>query len=178
MIYIILLVIVVWAVMVYNSLVSLRNKVKEGFSTMDVFMKKRFDLIPNLVQTVKGYASHEAEVLEKVVALRNGASSMEAKLEADKQISQALRNLYVQVEAYPELKASQNFLNLQDQLQHVEEDIANARRYYNGCVRIYNTKIEQFPGVLIANLFHFSQSDMYEVADAAERENVKVDFGK
>lgn len=174
---IIIILLVFWGATTYNKLISQRNKVKEGFSTMDVFMKKRYYLIPNLVATVKGYAAHESDVLERVVKLRNNAHSVSEQVEAEQQMSQALRNLFVQVEAYPQLKANETFLNLQQQLNGVEEDIANARRYYNGCVRQFNTSIEQIPGNIIANMFHFEEATLFEVADSTERGNVKVDFG-
>jgi len=174
----VLVVVALWAISAYNSMVSLRNKVKEGFSTMDVFLKKRYDLIPNVVASVKGYAAHEAETLEKVVKLRNSAHTMSEQVEAEQQVSSALKSFFVQVEAYPQLKANENFLDLQNQLKAVEEDIANARRYYNGCARQMNTAVEQFPGNIIANIFHFETVKLFEVADATERENVKVDFSK
>ena len=175
---IIIVVVALWVMSSYNSMVSLRNKVEEGFSTMDVYLKKRFDLIPNLVATVKGYAAHEAETLEKVIGMRSNATTMEQKVDAERQISDAVKSLMVQVEAYPDLKANQNFLNLQEQLNGIEEDIANARRYYNGCVRQFNTMLQQFPGNIVANLFHFQAASLYQVDESAERKNVKVDFGK
>jgi len=160
----------------YNSLIGLRNKVEEAFSTMDVYLKKRFDLIPNLVATVKGYAKHEAETLEKVIAMRSGAANPGEQLEAEKQITSAIRNIMVTVERYPDLKANQNFLDLQSQLKTIEEDIANSRRYYNGSVRQYNDKVMMFPGNIVAGFFHFEKKPMYEVDDAEERKNVKVSF--
>lgn len=160
----------------YNGLVGLRNKVDEAFSTMDVFLKKRFDQIPNLVATVKGYAKHEAETLEKVVALRRGATTTDEMVEAEKQMSAAIKQVMVTVEAYPDLKASTNFQNLQNQLNAVEEDIANARRYYNGSVREYNNKVQMAPSNLVANIFGFTTRKMFEVDSAEERKNVKVEF--
>lgn len=160
----------------YNGLIALRNKVEEAFSTMDVFLKKRFDLIPNLVATVKGYAKHESETLERVIGMRAKATNPGEQIEAEKQISQAVHNLLVTVERYPELKADRNFLDLQTQLKGLEEDIANSRRYYNGSVRQYNDKVMMFPGNIIANMFHFEKKPMYEVDDVQERKNVQVSF--
>lgn len=161
---------------IYNQLVGLRNKVDEAFSTMDVFLKKRFDQIPNLVATVKGYAKHEAETLERVIAMRSGATTPEEKVEAEKQMSSAIRQLMVTVEAYPDLKASTNFQHLQEQLNLVEQDIANARRYYNGSVREYNDKVQMAPSNIIANFFSFKTRPMFEVDSPEERKNVKVEF--
>jgi len=160
----------------YNSLIGLRNKVDEAFSTMDVYLKKRFDQIPNLVATVKGYAKHEAETLEKVIKLRQGATTTDEKVEAEKQMSSALRQLLVTVEAYPDLKADTQFQELMSSIKEVELDIANARRYYNGSVRQYNDKIQMVPSNIVANLFNFTTRKMYEVDDAEERKNVKVEF--
>jgi len=163
----------------YNSLVKLRNAVEEAFSTMDVYMKKRFDLIPNLVETVKGYAAHEKDTLERVIQARNFAQSAatpEDKIQGDSQLTGALKSLFAISENYPQLCANENFLNLQSQLQNVEEDIANSRKYYNGTVRMYNTKTEVFPSSMIAGMFKFARKPLYEITDAAERENVKVQF--
>jgi LemA protein len=163
----------------YNALVKLRNAVEEAFSTMDVFMKKRFDLIPNLVETVKGYAAHEQETLDRVIRARGlaqSAATPEERLAGETQLTGALRGLLAVAEGYPELKANTNFLELQRGLAAVEEDIANARRYYNGTVRMYNTKTEVFPSVVVARMFRFERKPLYEVTDAAERENVKVKF--
>jgi len=163
----------------YNGLVKLRNAVEEAFSTMDVYMKKRFDLIPNLVETVKGYAAHEKETLDRVIQARNfaqGAATPEARMQGENQLSGALKSLFAVAEGYPQLRANENFMDLQRQLQRVEEDIANSRKYYNGTVRTYNTKTEVFPNSLIASMFRFERKPLYEVTDAAERENVKVSF--
>ena len=160
----------------YNSLVRMKNKVKEAFSTMDVYLKKRFDLIPNIVATVKGYAKHEAETLEKVIAMRNGARSTGEQIEAEKQITQAVHNIMVVAEQYPQLQANQQFLNLQAQLEQCEKDIANARLYYNGTVRQFNDKIMTVPSNLVASMFHFTEQPMFEVDSADERKNVKVEF--
>lgn len=173
---IVIAVLAMYVLSVYNSLVSLRNKVDEAFSTMDVFLKKRYDQIPNLVATVKGYAKHEAETLEKVIAMRAGATTPDEKVEAEKQMSSAIRQLLVTVEAYPDLKANTQFQNLADQLKLVEQDIANARRYYNGSVRQYNDKCQMAPSNIIANMFGFQTRKMFEVDSAEERKNVKVEF--
>ncbi len=162
----------------YNSLTKLKLKVEEAFSTMDVYFKKRYDLIPNLVETVKGYAKHERETLESVVAARNKAVSAQGgeKLDSENELSGALGRLFALSEAYPELKADTQFLNLQNQLQKIEEDIANARKFYNGTVRQYNEKCMTVPSNIIAGLFHFEQKPYFSVANDAERENVQVKF--
>lgn len=175
----IVVLIVLWAVATYNKLIRLRNDCEEGFSTMDVYMKKRFDLIPNLVETVKGYAKHESETLEAVIAARNAAAeppSMEQRAKDDNVISGALRQIFALSENYPDLKANQNFQELQGQLQKTEEDIANARKYYNAVVKTYNNSCMMIPDSLIANVAHFEVKPMFEVTNAAERENVKVQF--
>lgn len=173
---IVLVVVCLYVLSTYNSFVQLRNKVDEAFSTMDVYLKKRFDLIPNLVATVKGYAKHEAETLEKVVAMRSGAKTQDEMVEAEKQMTQAIRQVMVTVEAYPDLKANSNFQDLQRQLSAIEEDIANSRRYYNGSVRQYNDKVQMAPSNLVANIFGFTTRKMFEVDSAEERKNVKVEF--
>jgi len=163
----------------YNGLVKLRNLVEEAFATMDVYLKKRYDLIPNLVETVKGYAAHEAGTLEKVVQARNmaaSAGSMEDRIQGENMLTGALKNLFALAEAYPDLKANTNFMDLQTQLQQVEEDIANSRKYYNATVREYNIKTEVFPYNIIAGLFKFARKPLYEVTEEAERQNVKVKF--
>lgn len=169
-------VLVLWLFATYNKFISVKNQCEEGFSTMDVYLKKRFDLIPNLVNTVKGYAKHEAETLEKVVAQRNAATTTEAQLESENQITGALRQIFALAENYPDLKANQNFLDLQNQLKSIEDDIANARKYYNGCVKLFNNLVEKVPSNIVASIFHFEKKQMFEVSDAAERENVKVEF--
>ena len=176
---IIIVVLVLITIGMYNGLVRLRNAVEEAFSTMDVYMKKRFDLIPNLVETVKGYAGHEKDTLERVIQARNFAQSAgtpEERIQGDNQLTGALKSLFAISEGYPQLRANENFLNLQGQLQAVEQDIANSRKYYNGTVRMYNTKTEVFPNSIIASMFRCTRKPLYEIADAAERENVKVQF--
>ena len=181
MIYIILAIVVVIGLLVlstYNSLVRLNNKVEEAFSTMDVYLKKRWDLIPNIVETVKGYAKHEKETLEEIVNLRNSSydnMNTNDKVEVNNKLTQGITKLMAIGEAYPELKANENFMNLSNQLNQVEEDIANARKYYNGTVRIFNDKVLMFPSNIIAKLFGYKTKDMFETA-SNERENVKVEF--
>lgn len=163
----------------YNSFVSLRNRVEEAFSTMDVFMIKRYDLIPNLVETVKGYTKHEQETLEKVIQARNmavNASSPEDKMKAEGEFSGVLSRLFALSEAYPDLKANQQFLDLQSQLKLIEDDIAQSRKFYNGTTRQYNTTIETFPNNIIAGIFKFTRKPLFEVEDPSQRQNVKVQF--
>jgi len=167
---------VIYVFVVYNSLINLSNKVKESFSTMDVYLKKRWDLIPNIVETVKGYAKHEKNVLESVIYLRNSAynemSTME-KIDANEKLTTGISKLMMLAEAYPDLKANENFLNLSSQLTKVEDDIANSRKYYNAVVRIFNNKVEMFPSNLIASVFGYKTEKMFE-ASSSERENVQV----
>lgn len=171
--------IVIWLISSYNGFVKLRNKTEEAFSAMDVSLKKRYDLIPNFVETVKGYAKHESETLEKVIAARNAAmlsNTPEETIRNDNALTGTLKSLFALSESYPDLKANQNFLSLQDQLSRVEEEIAGSRRFYNGVVNKYNTKTEMFPANLVAGIFNFQRKPLYEVNDAAERESVKVEF--
>ena len=182
LIWIIIAIIIVLAIAfvgMYNSFIKLKNSCEEAFSTMDVYMKKRFDLIPNLVETVKGYAAHEKETLEKVMAARNGiqsAATVEEKMAQENVLTGTLKSLFAVDEAYPDLKANTNFLDLQNQLQSVEEDIANSRKYYNAVVKQFNTKCEMFPSNIIASMFHFERKPMFEVDSAEERKNVEVKF--
>lgn len=176
---VIIAVLVVAVIAMYNGFVKSSNDCEEAFSTMDVYLKKRFDLIPNLVETVKGYASHEKETLNAVTAARTAvgnSSSTAEKLANENVLSGTLRSLFAVAEAYPDLKANANFQELMGQLQKVEEDIANARKYYNAVVKKYNIKVQAFPSSIIASMFHYEKKPMFET-DAASRENVKVDFG-
>ena len=176
---VIVLLIAIWLIGSYNSFVRQKNSVEEAFSTMDVYLKKRFDMIPNLVETVKGYASHEKDTLEKVVNARNATQSATTpaeRLENENVLTGALRSIFALSESYPDLKANQNFLELQTEIQAVEEDIASSRKYYNAVVKQFNNSVMSFPSNIIANMFHFEKQPMFEVADAAERENVKVQF--
>ena len=171
--------IVLWGVAIYNGFITLKNKIEEAFSTMDVYLKKRYDLIPNLVETVKGYASHEKSTFENITKARTmamNANSTEDRLKNEGMLTNTLKSLFAVAENYPELKANQNFLDLQQQLQGIETEIANSRRYYNAVVRDYNTKREVFPSVLIANIFSFGKKPLFEVSGEEERENVKVSF--
>lgn len=175
----VILVVGIYFVSSYNVLVVLRNKVEEAFSTMDVYLIKRHDLIPNLVETVKGYAKHEKETLEKVIQARNqavNATTLEDKVEAEKAVSGVLGRLFALAESYPDLKANTNFQELMSQLKAVEEDIANARKYYNGTTRQYNTSLEVFPRNIVANFFKFTKKPLFEVQNESERQNVKVSF--
>lgn len=176
---IVLVVLVLVVVSGYNKLVRQRVIIEEAFATMDVYLKKRFDLIPNVVESVKGYAKHEEETLAKVITLRNGSySSMtaEEKIENSTAISKEIPKIIALAEAYPELKANQNFMELNVQLKRVEEDIANARKYYNGAVRNYNMTVQTIPTNIIASLFHFETKPMFEISNTQERENVQVKF--
>lgn len=163
----------------YNGLVRKKANVEEGFSTMDVYMKKRYDLIPNLVETVKGYAKHEKETLDNIIKAR-GANyadmTPEQKIQSSQAVSRMIPNIMALAENYPELKANQNFMQLSAELSQVENDIANARKYYNGCVKTYNIACQAFPSGIIASMMHYEKAPMYEVSDTAERENVKVSF--
>ncbi|MDD4376869.1 MAG: LemA family protein [Eubacteriales bacterium] len=172
-------IIVIWFISGYNGFIKAKNQVEEGFSTMDVYLKKRYDLIPNLVETVKGYAKHEAETLEKVVSARNiaqSATTLEDKIQGENILSGTLKSLFAVAESYPDLKANQNFMDLQQQLKDIEKDIANSRKYYNAVVKDFNNKCEMFPSNIIAKIFNFVVKPMFEVEGAEERKNVKVQF--
>lgn len=174
----IIVLIIVYAFALYNSFVKLNNKLKEAFSTMDVYLKKRWDLIPNIVETVKGYANHEKDTIKEVAELRNSAydkMSDEEKIKTNEQLSGGINKIMALAEAYPDLKANENFKDLSNQLTKVEDDIANSRKYYNGVVRIYNNKVEMFPNNILAGLFGYKSKTMFE-ASANERENVKVEL--
>ena len=174
----IVVLLIIYLLICYNSFVKLNNQVKEAFSTMDVYLKKRWDLIPNIVETVKGYAKHEKETLEEIVNLRNGSYEKmndSAKVDVNNKLSQGLGRLMAIAESYPELKANENFKDLSNQLSKVEDDIANARKYYNGAVKVYNNKVEVFPNNISAKLFGFKSKSMFE-ASSFERENVKVEL--
>lgn len=175
----IIVILAIWLAGSYNGFVKLRNKTEEAFSAMDVSLKKRYDLIPNYVETVKGYAKHESETLEQVIAARNmamTATTPEDKIAKDNVLTGTLRSLFAVSENYPDLKANENFLQLQEQLSRIEEEIAGSRRYYNGVVNTFNTKIEMFPGNILAGMFGFKRKPLYEVVNEQERENVKVEF--
>ena len=175
----IIAVIVVAAVMSYNSLVRLRETGDSAWADIDVQLKRRYDLIPNIVETVKGYASHERETLEAVVAARSGAMSAQgpaAKAQAEGMLAGAMKSLFALAEAYPDLQAAGGFRDLQGTLGQIEEQLSQARRYYNAVVRDFNTKTQTFPSVLIARSFGFTEREFFEVAEA-EKAVPKVSFG-
>ncbi len=175
-----LAVLAIFAIYVYNSLIRLKNKCNEAWADIDTQLKRRYDLIPNIVETVKGYASHEAQTLEAVVKARSdamGAQGMADKQAAENMLTGALKSLFALAENYPDLKANQNFLDLQKTLQEVEEHLQMSRRYYNATVRDFNTKIELFPNNIIAGPLGFKAREFFEV-EGEERENVKVDFSE
>jgi LemA protein len=176
----IIAVILVFAVVsIYNKLVRLRNTMKSSWSDIDVQCKKRYDLVPNLVETVKGYASHEKSVFENVTRARSMAMQAATPTEmakAENMFRDTLKSLFAVAEAYPELKANANFLQLQSQLQELEDNIEAARRYYNAVVRDFNTQIEVFPSNLIASMFSFKQGEFFQLDTAEERKAVKVSF--
>ena len=174
----VLVVVAIFFVSTYNGLVVARNKVRDQFSQIDVQLKKRFDLIPNLVETVKGYAKHESETLEKVIEARNGYANAKTdaeKMAASKEMSQGVMQIFALAENYPELKANSNFLELQGQLKEVEDKISYARQFYNDSVLMYNNKTEMFPSNIVASMFGFKKESFFE-ADEKERENVEVKF--
>jgi LemA protein len=174
----IVLALAVWLVVMYNGLVQLRESAEAAWADIDVQLKRRYDLIPNLVETVKGYAKHEQETLEKVIQARNRAMSAQgpaAKAEAEGMLAGALKNLFALSEAYPQLKAASNFRDLQESLQEVENGLSNARRYYNAVVRDLNTRVQTFPTVFIARSFGFTQREFFEV-DESERAVPRVSF--
>ena len=166
----------IFILLTYNSLVQLRNKVKEAFSTMDVYLKKRYDLIPNLVDVVKGYAKHETDTLQEVTKMRVNAQTgdLNSAINSEVKIGDALQSLLVVVEKYPDLKANTNFLDLQERLSKMEEEIAFSRRYYNGSVRDFNNKCQMFPLNLVAGMFGFRALPMYQVDSEQERKVVDV----
>ena len=161
-----------WLMMTYNGLVNLRNMMQEGWSGIDVQLKRRFDLIPNLVETVKGYASHEKETLQNVTSARtavaNSGGDAEARFQAENMLTSTLRSLFAVAENYPDLKANTNFLQLQDQLANIENDLQMARRYYNGTVRNLNNGIQKFPAVLIARSFGFKEAPFFQAEEEAK----------
>lgn len=162
----VLVLIIVWAVSLYNSLVRLRNRRQNAFADIDVQLKQRHDLVPQLVETVKGYAGHEKELLIKITEARSAAmsaTSIDGKIAAEQQLSSALAGLKVQVEAYPDLKANQNFLQLQEELSDIENKLAASRRFFNGATMEYNTAVETFPGNLVARNFGFAKEVMFDL---------------
>lgn len=170
----------IWWISTSNGFITLKNQAEEAWATIDVFLKKRYDLIPNLVETVKGYAKHESDTLKGVVEARNTAvraTTPEEKMAAAKEMSSSLRTLLNAVhENYPELKANTNFLDLQTQLKGLEGELEKARRYYNGVCKSFNTSIQLFPGRLVANAKHYTKLTYFELDSEEERKNVKVQF--
>ncbi len=178
---IIIVLIVAFIISTYNSLVKSRQKVKNSWSQIEVQLQRRFDLIPNLVETVKGYMGHEADVLEKVTNLRTSwanAKSESEKVELDNQLSSTLKTIMAVSENYPDLKANQNFADLQNTLKDTENKISVSRQFYNDAVTMYNTKLETFPDNLVASMFGFKAETLFNVQNDEARNNVKVDFNK
>ncbi len=179
---IILIVLVLWVVFAYNRFVTLVQRAKEAWADIDVQLKRRYDLIPNLIETVKGYAAHEKSVFENVTTARaaamNAGTNLEDRGKAENMLSQTLKSLFAVAEAYPDLKANQNFLELQRELADTENKIQAARRFYNGNARDLNTALQRFPGNVIASVFHFEAREFFELGaeDAAAREPVAVKF--
>jgi LemA protein len=175
----VIVVLVGWVVGMYNSLIGLRNRVKEAWAQVDVQLKRRFDLIPNLMETVKGYMNHERETLEAVTQARaavSGAGDMESRMAAEAGLTGALGRLFAVSEAYPDLKASTNFLALQEELASTENKISFARQFYNEMVMNFNNKVQMFPSNIIAGMFNFAAEVFFKVEDEAQREAPKVDF--
>lgn len=176
----IILALAFFLVQIFNRFAKNRNVVKDAWSNIDVALKRRYDLIPNLVETVKGYAAHEKTTLEGVINARNAAMAVpsddiNAQIKAENQLQQTLRSIFALSEAYPDLKANTNFLDLQQKLNEIEINLERSRRYYNGTVRENNTYGESFPGVMVAGMFKYQHFDFFET-DEASRENVKVSF--
>ena len=176
---ILIIIALLWVWAGYNGLIRLKNQSAEAWSDIDVQLKRRYDLIPNLVNTVKGYAEHEKEIMEKVTQARAaamGATGFADKAQAENALSQSLKSLFAVAENYPNLKANENFAKLQDELSDTENKIQAARRFYNGNVRDLNTKIETFPTNVIANWFHFAKREFFQLEEEAAKEPVKVQF--
>lgn len=172
----VIIILVIYFIVQYNMLIKANNVVKEAFSTMDVYLKKRWDLIPNLVEVVKGYSIHEKETFEKITMLRANSyesMTMDKKIDVNQKLGQSLINIMAISENYPELKANQNFLELSNELIKVEDEIANSRKYYNGAVRELNNKIQMFPSNIVASIIGLKSLNMFEI-NAEERNNIKV----
>jgi len=171
--------IVFWVILTYNRLITLRNRAKEAWADIDVQLKRRYDLIPNLVETVKGYAAHERELFEKVTQARAqamGVQTVAEKGQAENFLSSTLKSLFAVAENYPQLRASENFLELQRELTDTEDKIQAARRFYNGNARDLNIQVESFPSNIVANVLKFKKMDFFEIEETAAREPVKVKF--
>ena len=176
---IIVVVLVIAIIALYNGLVTMRLRVKNAWSQIDVQLQRRFDLIPNLVESVKGYMAHESDVLTKVTYLRSSwadANTVDEKAKLDNELSDTLKTIMAVAENYPDLKANQNFLSLQEELQNTENKISYSRQFYNDTVTRYNTKLQVFPSNIIASLFHFTEEALFEVDNEEAKKNVKVDF--
>lgn len=174
-----LIILVCWGISARNGFVKMRNANEEAFATIDVYLKKRYDLIPNLVETVKGYTKHESETLQNVIAARNNAASANTtaeKIEADAKLSNAIRSFNIVAERYPDLKANSNFLDLSAQLKTIESQLAEQRRYYNALVKKFNTNKDLFPKSIIAGMMHLEKAPYFQLDSAEERQNVKVQF--
>lgn len=166
---------------IYNTLIRLKNKVDEGWADIDTQLKRRYDLIPNMVETVKGYAKHEKGTFEAVTKARSmamGAATPEQKAQAENMLTDTLKSLFAIAENYPQLKADANFMELQQTLKEIEEHIQLSRRYYNATVRDFNTKVEVFPNNIVAGVFGFGKREYFEIERPEERENVKVSFSE
>jgi len=175
---VVVLLLIIYVIATYNRLVGLRNRVRDQWSQIDVELKRRFDLIPNFVNTVKGYAKHESDTLENVIKARNTyltADSKEKAMEADGELTSAINKLFALAEAYPDLKANTNFLSLQNDLRDTEDKISNARQYYNNAVLVYKNNLEMFPSNIIASMFHFQPEPFFE-ADEKDKEVPQVNF--
>lgn len=178
----VLLLLIIFLVSIYNGLIRLKNRVDEAWSDIDVQLKRRYDLIPNLVETVKGYATHERETLEKVIKARNDAmalqnsSNVNEKLQAENNLSSTLKSIFALSENYPDLKANQNFLELQRELTDTENKIQASRRFYNSNVKDFNTKLQVFPTNIIAKQLGFNARNFFEITEAVEKENIQVKF--
>lgn len=177
----IVIVIALFVIGTYNGFVKARQKVKNAWSQIDVQLQRRFDLIPNIVETVKGYMTHETDVLEKVTALRSSwtnATGIEEKANLDNQLTGCLKTIMAISESYPDLKANQNFSDLQNTLKETENKISFARQFYNDTVTMYNTKLEVFPANFVASMFHFKPESLFNVDSQEARKNVKIDFNR
>ena len=174
-----IIIIAAWAISTRNKFVEMRNSTEEAFATIDIYLKKRYDLIPNLVETAKGYAKYESQTLENVIRARNNAvsaSTTAQKIEADANLSHAIKSFNVVAERYPELKANANFQSLMSELRSIESELANARKYYNAMVKNFNTKKDIFPKSIIANRMKLEKFPYFELESAEEKKNIKVSF--
>ena len=178
---VVVILIVIWVIGMYNGLVTARQKVENAWSQIDVQLQRRFDLIPNFVETVKGYMTHESETFEKIAQLRTSwanSSSVGEKANLDGELTSALKTIMAVSENYPDLKANQNFADLSEELRNTENKISFSRQFYNDSVTMYNTKLEVFPSNIIAGMFNFKQKELFAAESDEARKNVKVDFNK